>query len=146
MSPLPRSLAARFKPGENIPVYASFAGGAITAGRFVRITGKNAAGAYDARHCTAGQKASGVAERSVPAPASGAKPNNNNGTNIGRPGQIAYVEAGAAVAALANVSSDGTGRAITAVSTHTINGQAITAAAQAGDIIEVDLGFGGVVA
>lgn len=49
------------------------------------------------------------------------------------------VEAGAAVAAGADVSSDTAGRAITALSNYAINGKAITAASSAGDIIEVEL-------
>lgn len=49
------------------------------------------------------------------------------------------VEAGAVVAAGADVSSDTVGRAITALNNYSINGKAITAAGAAGDIIEVEL-------
>lgn len=144
---LPKTLGARYNPAENVTVYTTNAGGAITAGRFVRVTAKNAKGAYTGLHCTAGQAAFGVAERSVPAaPATAALTNNNHGTNVHRRGAIALVEAGAPVAIDALIASDGTGRGITAVSTNRVNGRALTAAAQAGDIIEVDLFDGGVVA
>lgn len=131
---LPVELVARWKPGENLPVYADPS--AITAGRFVRITGKNTQGAYKAVHAGAAGVASGVAERSCPA-VSG-RPTVHNSTNIARRGSVARVEAGAAVAVGAEVESDASGRGVT-FSAGVKLGRALTAAAQAGDIIEVDL-------
>lgn len=52
-------------------------------------------------------------------------------------GGIMEVEAGAAVAINADVTSDTTGRAITSASGNAINGKALTAASAAGEIIEV---------
>jgi hypothetical protein len=40
---------ARFKPGENLPVYATVAGD-ILAGRFVTISGRNTKNAYTGAH------------------------------------------------------------------------------------------------
>ena len=134
---LPQEHVARFGPGDNIPVYADPA--AIEAGRFVTISGKNAAGAYIAAHTALNGRPSGVSERKVPAvPTPGAKAPMRHSTNINRVGAIAFVEAGAAVAAGALVKSDASGRAITHDSTNPICGRALTAATQAGDIIEVD--------
>lgn len=109
---LPTELIPRFRGhSAAIPVYADPA--AIEAGRFVKITGKNAQGAYKARHCTAGERPSGVSERKVPAvPASPAKPTNNNATNTCGTGAIARVVAGAAVAADTEVTPDSIGRAV----------------------------------
>jgi hypothetical protein len=107
---LPLTLLPRFRGhSPAIPVVADPA--AITAGRFVKITGKNTAGAYKARHCTAGERPTGVAERSVPVvPASG--PTNNNMTNTCGPGAVAFVEAGAAVTVDDPVTPDAVGRAV----------------------------------
>jgi hypothetical protein len=108
---LPLELPPRFRGhSPAIPVYADPA--AITAGRFVKITGKNSKGAYKARHCTAGERPTGVAERSIPA-VGAAGANNNNATNTCGPGAIAFVEAGAAVAVGASVTPDSIGRAVT---------------------------------
>lgn len=52
---------------------------------------------------------------------------------------LARVEAGAAVAIGARITSDAVGRGVTAVSTNTWIGVANTAAAALGDIIEVEL-------
>jgi hypothetical protein len=134
---LPQEHVARFGPGDNIPVYADPA--AIEAARFVTISGKNAAGAYIAAHTGAAGRASGVSERRVPAvPTPGAKAPMRHSTNINRVGAVAFVEAGAAVVVGALIESDASGRAITRTGTNPVLGRALTAAAQAGDIIEVD--------
>lgn len=110
---LPNEQVARFKPGDNIPCVAS--PDAVEAGRFVKITGKHAkSGAYVARHCTAGERCSGVSERKVPAVAADVRPDNRHGFNINRIGAIAWVETGAAVAVDDLIVSDGTGRAVPA--------------------------------
>lgn len=110
---LPNEQVARFKPGDNIPVVAS--PNPIEAGRFVKITGKHAKSeAYVARHCTAGERCSGVSERKVPGVAADVRPDNRHGTNINRIGAIAWVETGAAVAVDDLIVSDGTGRAVPA--------------------------------
>jgi hypothetical protein len=111
MSPLPNEQVARWKPANNIPVYADPA--AISAGRFVIITGKNSRGGYKARHCTAGERCTGVAERSVPAVTDGYA-SNHNGTDVNRIGAIPFVESGGVIAFGALIQSDAVGRAVTA--------------------------------
>jgi hypothetical protein len=107
---LPVELLPRFRGhSAAIPVYADPA--AIEAGRFVKITGKNAQGAYKARHCTAGETPDGVAERKVPV-VSG-RPTNRNATNTNGTGAIARVVAGAAITVDDEVTSDSVGRAVT---------------------------------
>lgn len=69
----------------------------------------------------------------------------------GRAAQVAVrgsvkVVAGAAITRGAKVSSDNVGRAITAVSTHHVQGRALQAASAAGEIIEVELGTPGILA
>lgn len=142
---LPNEQVARYKPGENIALYADPA--AIEAGRFCKITGRNAGNAYIGGHCGAGQRANGVSERKVPAvPTAGARAPERHSTNLNRIGAIAFVEAGAAVAVNALVVSDATGRAVTAATTgHFIQGQALTAATAAGQYIEVDTSIRGTV-
>lgn len=56
---------------------------------------------------------------------------------------IASVRASAAIAAMAKVSSTNDGRAKTAATTEVSHGIALTAAAAAGDIIEVELNLNG---
>lgn len=141
-----KELIARFKPGENIPVYATNAGN-INAGHFVTISGRNAKNAYVGAHTGAGSPASGVAERDALAGVT----DHRGGTNLTRRGSIARVVAGAAVAIGDIVSSDATGRAITRVPPNTTTvgtavatgphslGRALQAASAAGDIIDVDL-------
>jgi hypothetical protein len=128
-------LNARFKPGENVPVFASAA--QILAGRFVKFTAKSTQGDYTGVHCTAAVKSSGVAEYDS-APTTQDANSQERRVNLVRRGAIARVEAGAAVAALAEVESDSVGRAVTLAS-GAVQGRALTAAAAAGDIIEVDL-------
>lgn len=133
------SLIGRFKPGENVP---GFATAQVNAGRFVRGTGAAGAGdapltAYPIAHCGAGLRAFGVAEADSGPPTHNAN-SQTRMVNVARRGTISRVVAGAAVAALAEVESDATGRAITRA-TGVALGVALTAAAAAGDIIEVDL-------
>lgn len=59
-----------------------------------------------------------------------------------RPGEIVRVEAGAAVAAGADLTSDANGRAVTAVSTNQIIGSAKNAATALGDLITVEIRYG----
>ena len=126
-------LIARFKPGENVPVYAT--GANINAGRFVTISGRNAKNADLGAHTGAGLYANGVAEVDALAD----KTDWRGGTNLTRRGSIARVVAGAAVAVGAAVKSDASGRAIAQGGTGVILGYALQAAAQAGDVIDVDL-------
>lgn len=110
---LPREHVAMYGPGENIAVYADPA--AIESARFVKVTGKNSMGAYKGAHCGAGERAFGVSERRCPAVESGKRATMDNSTNCNRIGAVAQVEAGAAITALALVTSDAVGRAVTAV-------------------------------
>lgn len=130
---LGKELIARFKPGDNLPVYAT--GTDIAAGHFVTISGKDANFAYVGAHTGAGLYASGVAEVDAIA----GKKDWRGGTNVARRGSVARVVAGAAVTVGAAVKSDATGRAIAQGGTGVILGYALTAAAAAGDVIEVDL-------
>lgn len=103
-------MVARFKPGENVPVYANSAGN-IVAGRFVTIVGRNAKNAFIGRHTGAGEYASGVAERD----AIQSVTDHRGGTNIVGTGSYARVVAGAAIDTSTGpvaVKSDSTGRAI----------------------------------
>lgn len=126
-------LIARFKPGENVPVYAT--GADIAAGRFVTISGRNAKNAYIGAHTGAGLYASGVAERDAIAGVTDWR----GGTNIVRRGAIARVVAGAAVTAGAAVKSNASGKAIAQGGTGVIVGYALQAASADGDVIDVDL-------
>lgn len=138
---------ARYKPGENIPVFAETQ---ILAGRFVQTNGKDTRGAYRANHAAAGGTAFGVAEQDS-APATYPAHATDRMVNIVRRGAVAMVEAGAAIAAGTLVSSDAAGRAIAYVPPNTTAagaavattpaalGRALTAAAGVGSIIEVDL-------
>jgi hypothetical protein len=130
------SLIGRFKPGQNVPVFAN---AQINAGHFVKIVDAAGAGdapltAYPAEHCGAGERVFGVAEADS-GPITHDAHAQTRMVNVAR-GGIARVVAGAAVAATVDVGSDATGRAVAGVDPV---GQALTAAAQAGDIIEVAL-------
>lgn len=59
-----------------------------------------------------------------------------------RPGELVRVEAGASITAGSNVTSDGTGRGVAAVSTNQMVGIAKNAAAAAGDLITVEIRYG----
>lgn len=139
-------LLARFKPGDNIPVYAT--GSNISAGHFVLISGRNAKNAYIGAHSGAGLAASGVAETDAIA----GKTDWRGGTNLTRRGSVARVVAGAAVTIGDLISSDSTGRAVTATAATqsgttpfavtagtVVLGRALQAAAAAADVIDVDL-------
>lgn len=131
-------LLARFKPGDNLPVYAT--GADIKAGRFVTISGKNTKGAYIGAHTGAGLYASGVAEVDAIA----GQTDWRGGTNLTRRGSVARVVTGAAITAGAAVKSDAAGKAIPQAGTGIILGYFIglnltaggnaTAADQVGEI------------
>ncbi|HXH36981.1 MAG TPA: capsid cement protein [Plantibacter sp.] len=138
---------ARFKPGENVPVFAQTQ---ILAGRFVQVTGKDTRGAYNGNHAPAGSSAFGVSERDS-APSTYPAHSIDRMVNVVRRGAVAMVEAGAAIPAGTIVSSDANGRAVAYVPPNTTAagaavattpvalGRTITAAAGLGSIIEVDL-------
>lgn len=130
-------LIARFKPGDNLPVYAT--GANIVAGRFVTISGRNAKNAYIAAHTGAGLYASGVAEVDAIADLTDWR----GGTNITRRGSVARVVFGAACTIGAAVKADATGKAIPQAGTGIILGYclgktdgtgAVTAADQVGEV------------
>jgi hypothetical protein len=100
-----KELIARFKPGDNLPVYAT--GTDIAAGRFVTISGKNSKGAYVGAHTGAGLYASGVAETDAIA----GKTDWRGGTNLTRRGSVARVITGGAITAGAAVKADANGKA-----------------------------------
>jgi hypothetical protein len=129
-------LIARFKPGENVP---AFCAAQVFAGRFVMINGaKTTQGDYQVVLATAGAGAFGVAERDS-GPTTHPSDAWTRRVNVVRRGAIAWVIAGAAVAAGAEVGSDATGRAVT-YATGKILGRVVgNAAAAAGDLLEIDL-------
>ena len=59
-----------------------------------------------------------------------------------RPGELVRVEAGAALSAAAKLTSDSTGRAITATTGNQVVGIARNAALAAGDLITVEIQYG----
>lgn len=133
-----RELIARFKPGNNVPVYAT--GADIAAGHFVTISGKNSKGAYIGAHTGSGLLASGVAETDAIAD----KTDWRGGTNLTRTGSIARVVMGAAVTVGALVMSDSTGRAITFVPATQANGSPVAATPVAlGRFLGLNLTAGG---
>ncbi len=126
---------ARFKPGQNVPVFAQ---ALIAAGHFVKIVGaKTDQGDYPATHTAAGEHAFGVSEQDS-APTTYNEFATDRRVNIVRGNAIASVIAGAAVSVLDEVQSDATGRAVTQT-TGLALGKALTAAGSAGDVIEVEL-------
>ncbi len=101
---------SRFKPGANVPVFATTA---ILAGRFVKIVDdKTTQGDYQAGHCGLGERAFGVAELDSAATTEPAHSVERR-VNVARRGSIARVTAGAAITAGDLVQSDAAGRAIT---------------------------------
>lgn len=99
----------RFKPGENIPVFAT---NLIVAGRFVKIVGdKTAQGDYSAGHCGAGEYACGVSQRDS-APVSDPATSQERRVEVMRRGGIARVLAGADITAGEALKSDAVGRAV----------------------------------
>ena len=135
------TLAARFKPGENVPVFANTQ---INAGTFVKIVGdKTSQGDYKAQHCVLGDKAFGVAEAD-----SAATTDDANSVwrriNVVRRGCIARVKPGAAIDASAGavaVMSDANGKAVAwdTNAAHAILGYALSSCAGTDDFVEVDL-------
>lgn len=105
-------LIGRFKPGENVP---GFATAQVTAGHFVKVTDASGAGdapenAYPVAHCGSGQRPFGVAEGDS-GPTTHDPHAQTRMVNIAR-NNVARMVAGAAVSAPAEVMSDSTGRAI----------------------------------
>jgi hypothetical protein len=129
-------LLARFKPGDNLPVYAT--GSNIVAGRFVTISGKNSKGAYVGAHTGAGLAASGVAETDAIA----GQTDWRGGTNLTRRGSVARVECGAAITVGAAVKSDANGKAIPQGGTGVILGYLLGRNLTAGGNITADTQIG----
>jgi hypothetical protein len=77
---------ARFKPGENLPVYATVAGD-ISPGRFVTISGRNTKNAYVGAHTGAGLYSHGVSQRRAIAGVT----DHRGGTELARRGAVARV-------------------------------------------------------
>ena len=99
---------------------------AVAANRFVELSSGSVQ-----QVGTAGNEAIGVSAAASPA-------SNTAGIAVAiYNGGVIKVEAGAAVAVDANVSSDNQGRAITSASGNRINGKALQAASAAGEMIEV---------
>lgn len=128
---------ARFKPGVNVPVFAATA---ITGGRFVKITGdKTTDGDYSAGMCSvAGEVAFGVAEADS-APATDPSSSVERRVNIVRPGAIARVKPGGAIAAWGPVKTDASGQAIAQGGTGTILGYAMQTVAGTEALVEIAL-------
>jgi hypothetical protein len=113
------------------------AGAAITKKRFVKLTG-----AQQVSQCSvAGENAIGVAMFSV----STAEIAKGKGASVLEAGR-AIVEAGAAVAVGAKVTTDNQGRAVTAVATNHVLGICEKASANAGEEITVRLGAAAILA
>jgi hypothetical protein len=86
---------ARYKPGENITVAATVAGGIIVAGRFIAVTGINKRRGYDGAHCSAGdERPFGVSQRSTMDPATEDVNSTELLTECVRSNAVARVEAG----------------------------------------------------
>lgn len=128
-------LIARFKPGENVPAFCT---AAVLAGRFVAVSGpKTARGDYSIAHAGAGVRPFGVAERDS-GPTTDPDTSWTRRVNVVRPGAIARVVCGAAVAAAAEVQSDANGQAIT-LAAGAAAGRAMNTTTAAGQILEVAL-------
>lgn len=113
---------------ESAPAGADLSG---DYGRFVRLSSGNAV------RCTLGQR--GFPLTNAPSNVANATESTASFRFVG----VARCIAGAAVAEFANVTSDASGRAITAASGHFINGVALEAAGAAGDVISVLVATGG---
>jgi len=112
------------KRGETLPGIAAGADLSSTGQhRFVDLDGSG-----EAVLAGAGAAVAGVLEN---APAQG------EAAAIMGPGSVSKVEAGAAVSAGADVTSDASGRAVTSASGNYIAGKAINAAGGAGELISV---------
>lgn len=124
---------ARFPDGDRIPVFAQTA---INAGRFVQIKGaKTSRGDYPAGHCTAAERAFGVAEADSAAATEPAH-SVERMVNVIRPKAIARVECVGEVAVLDEVEVGADGKAA-AFDSGVKVGQALTAGEDS--IIEVEL-------
>jgi hypothetical protein len=103
--------AARFNPGDNIPVFAN---SQVNAGRFISVMGgKTAQGDYPVQHAAAGTpKPFGVAERDS-GPASQDSYSVERRLNCIRPGSVGvFVQVGEEVSALEEVAVGAGGKAI----------------------------------
>lgn len=132
-------IIGRFKPGNNVPVYA--AGANINGGHFVTISGRRSTttsdNAYIGAHTGAGLRTDGVSQRDAIADVT----DHRGGTEL-MTGGIARVIAGAAIdasSAAVAVKSDATGRAIPQASSGVIIGYAYTSATAAGQVVDVKL-------
>lgn len=128
---------ARFKPGVNVP---GFCATAVLAGRFVKVVGdKTTDGDYQIGQCTvAGENAIGVAEADSAAATESAQSVERR-INIVRPGAIARVKPGGAIAAMGVVKTDATGQAIAQAGTGTILGYAMHTVAGTEALVEIAL-------
>jgi hypothetical protein len=133
---------ARWKPGQNVPGFASTA---VIGGRFVKIAGdKTSQGDYSIAPCGAGQQAFGVAEQDS-APTTQPSSSVERRVNVVRPGAIARVLAGTDLAAGVAVASDANGKAVAATTGDHVLGYTCTSAdVDTGQYAEVDLQFGGI--
>lgn len=130
---------ARFKPGANLPGYASAAD--IIEGRFVAIvSGKSAEGDYSIGPAAANSAAIGVAETSAEF-ALGVDDEGRRCNIV--TGGVARVTASGAITAGAKIGVDAAGKAKTAAVSSHVMGIALSATAVDGDIVEVLLGVGG---
>ena len=103
---------------------------ALVKFRFVKLAGDELVDQCD----TAGEQCLGVGRVAV----SAAEATAGKGTHVSRLG-VCFVESGAAVTRDDLVTTDSVGRAITAVATNLVHGQALKAAAGAGEWIPVAL-------
>jgi hypothetical protein len=127
---------ARFKPGVNVPAFAATA---VLAGRFVKITGaKTTHGDYSIGHCGAGERAFGVSEADSAATTEPAHSVERR-VNVVRPGAIARVKPGGAIAAAGPVKSDANGQAIAQGGSGVITGYAMDTVAGTEALVEIEL-------
>lgn len=122
------------KPGQTLTAYAGAAD--IEPGRFVKATAAfDSAGRLPCGHAGAGERALGVSQGRAEQSYDEYAQERSCPVNTGG---IVKVEAGAAVTALADVVADASGRAVANSGTGKyVLGQALEAAAQAGDFIAV---------
>lgn len=124
---------ARFKPGDNISVYAKKT---LEAGRFVKVVGMTAKGSYEAEQGTnkmAPQLVFGVTQRSAAEGLPAAS--QDRLVEVVRPGSVARVEAGEEIKAGELVMCGANGVAMK--STENPVGVAVSTAAS-GAFVEVD--------
>lgn len=127
---------ARFKPGVNVP---AFCPALVTGGRFVKVSAaKTTHGDYSIALCGAGEWALGVAETDSAAATEPAHSVERR-INVVRPGAIARVKPGGAIAAGGPVKSDATGQAIAQGGTGIILGYAMDTVAGSEALVEIAL-------